>query len=107
VATWHQDRGGILPALYAEHPTSYKVVNNKPNAMASVALFSDKQKAKAHAKVTGGTLIPPENECEEVSDEHNYICSDLYDCCSCGGVDCGCRYCFDCNACDNCKGARE
>ena len=30
-------------------------------------------------------------------------CSALYDCCSCGDNNCGCGYCFDCNACDNCK----
>jgi hypothetical protein len=30
-------------------------------------------------------------------------CYELFDCCSCGDNDCGCRYCFDCNACDSCK----
>lgn len=30
-------------------------------------------------------------------------CSALFNCCRCGGVDCGCRYCFDCNACENCQ----
>ena len=30
-------------------------------------------------------------------------CERLFDCCSCGGHDCGCRYCFDCNACDACR----
>jgi len=30
-------------------------------------------------------------------------CSELFNCCSCGGNECGCAYCFDCNACDNCK----
>lgn len=36
-------------------------------------------------------------------------CGDYYNCCSCGSTDadlqsCGCRYCFDCNACEVCKG---
>lgn len=30
-------------------------------------------------------------------------CSQLYTCCSCGDNDCGCPYCFDCNACEACK----
>lgn len=30
-------------------------------------------------------------------------CSVLFNCCSCGGNDCGCAYCFDCNACASCK----
>ena len=29
-------------------------------------------------------------------------CSYLYDCCNCGDYDCGCPYCFACNACENC-----
>lgn len=31
------------------------------------------------------------------------VCRDHYNCCDCGGEDCGCRYCFSCNACDYCK----
>lgn len=30
-------------------------------------------------------------------------CGDLYDCCSCGGNDCGCPYCYDCHACEECE----
>ncbi len=29
-------------------------------------------------------------------------CRYLYDCCDCGGNQCGCRGCFSCNACDQC-----
>ena len=29
-------------------------------------------------------------------------CSELFNCCDCGGHDCGCRYCWTCNACDTC-----
>lgn len=35
--------------------------------------------------------------------ENAVTCGDLFDCCSCGDSDCGCAYCFDCNACDSCK----
>lgn len=36
-----------------------------------------------------------------------YDCFLLFNCCSCGGgTDCGCPYCFDCNACDACKDGR-
>ena len=35
-------------------------------------------------------------------------CGEMYNCCSCGGPDehgsCGCDYCFDCHACDACRG---
>lgn len=31
-----------------------------------------------------------------------YTCHDYYDCCDCGGNDCGCQRCFTCNACDHC-----
>ena len=29
-------------------------------------------------------------------------CEDLYNCCDCGDNDCGCSYCWSCNACENC-----
>ncbi len=29
-------------------------------------------------------------------------CGDSYDCCDCGGNECGCSYCFSCNACEEC-----
>lgn len=40
-------------------------------------------------------------ECLNKSDKHD--CSTLFNCCSCGGNDCGCPYCWDCNACENCS----
>ena len=35
--------------------------------------------------------------------QEKYSCGDLYNCCACGGENCGCAYCFDCHACDNCR----
>lgn len=35
--------------------------------------------------------------------EDNCNC-EMYNCCDCGGTDCGCGYCFSCNACDDCLG---
>ena len=32
-------------------------------------------------------------------------CDTLFNCCNCGGHDCGCRYCYSCNACEACKAA--
>lgn len=29
-------------------------------------------------------------------------CHEHYDCCDCGGNECGCSYCFSCNACEEC-----
>ena len=41
--------------------------------------------------------MKPENTCEY-----------YYDCCSCGGgSDCGCSYCWDCNACEDCLNDNE
>lgn len=45
-------------------------------------------------------------ECLNKSGKHD--CSTLFDCCSCGSDgdynnDCGCPYCYDCNACEVCK----
>ena len=34
-------------------------------------------------------------------------CYELFNCCDCGGNNCGCQYCFSCNACDNCLEERE
>ena len=29
-------------------------------------------------------------------------CSEIYNCCDCGGNECGCAYCWSCNACEVC-----
>lgn len=29
-------------------------------------------------------------------------CGEMYNCCDCGGNDCGCSYCFSCRACEVC-----
>lgn len=29
-------------------------------------------------------------------------CGDMYNCCDCGGSDCGCGGCWSCNACEDC-----
>lgn len=41
------------------------------------------------------------NMCEEM-DGRGDGCSELYNCCDCGTGNCGCAYCFSCNACDHC-----
>lgn len=39
--------------------------------------------------------------CEHLQNS-KYDCSNLYNCCDCGGNNCGCAYCFSCNACEFC-----
>jgi hypothetical protein len=39
----------------------------------------------------------------ETCEAAQHDCYYMYDCCDCGGNDCGCPYCWSCNACDNCK----
>lgn len=34
-------------------------------------------------------------------------CFEYYNCCDCGGAECGCRYCFSCKACDSCMKNQE
>lgn len=36
-----------------------------------------------------------------------YTCTDLFDCCDCGGEGCGCNGCFSCNACEACQNDDE
>jgi hypothetical protein len=46
--------------------------------------------------------------CEHAS--NGMDCSDMYNCCDCGGdVDngCGCAYCWSCNACESCLDESE
>jgi hypothetical protein len=38
----------------------------------------------------------------KMNDDNLCECSDHYDCCDCGGYECGCAYCFSCNACEYC-----
>lgn len=36
------------------------------------------------------------------NEKFGYQCCDAHNCCSCGGNECGCGYCFNCKACDVC-----
>lgn len=41
------------------------------------------------------------NVCERV--QHGGLeCEKMYNCCDCGGNNCGCPYCWSCNACETC-----
>ena len=48
---------------------------------------------------------PPKADpnCEHVKTGSKYQCTEIFNCCNCGGNDCGCGYCFSCKACDYCK----
>lgn len=35
------------------------------------------------------------------------VCTDLFNCCDCGGEECGCTYCWSCKACDECLNDNE
>jgi hypothetical protein len=43
-----------------------------------------------------------DNICENIRYGGKNKCEDLYNCCNCGGDDCGCGGCFSCNACIVC-----
>ena len=40
--------------------------------------------------------------CEHVIEKGDWNCSKTFDCCDCGGNNCGCAYCWSCNACEEC-----
>lgn len=43
-----------------------------------------------------------EEKCENLFGGNTLECSELFNCCDCGGNDCGCSYCWSCNACETC-----
>lgn len=49
--------------------------------------------------------------CENLGGGNTLTCEQMFDCCSCGTDDqengCGCRYCWDCNACQTCLNEEE
>lgn len=42
--------------------------------------------------------------CEHLFGGNTVQCCEMYNCCNCGDSECGCHYCFSCNACETCKG---
>lgn len=34
-------------------------------------------------------------------------CEEILTCCDCGGNDCGCIYCWSCNACEDCLNSED
>lgn len=64
MATWHQRKGGYLPALYQPHDTEWKVVIDQPNEPAGTMLFTTEQQAIDYQHVAGGTVIPPKGDNE-------------------------------------------
>lgn len=49
------------------------------------------------------TNLDRDVECEQLFGGNTATCAEQYFCCRCGGNECGCPYCFDCNACETCK----
>ncbi|MBE4779855.1 hypothetical protein HJ167_19875 [Vibrio parahaemolyticus] len=56
----------------------------------------------ALSRVEAGINEILENMCEEM-DGNGDCCHEHYNCCDCGGNDCGCPGCFSCKACPFCK----
>lgn len=57
---------------------------------------------EAYDRVKAGLMDILNDMCDEL-DSQGQGCTDHYNCCDCGGADCGCRYCFSCNACQKCR----
>ncbi len=45
--------------------------------------------------------------CENLCSSTAICCSALYNCCNCGSGNCGCAYCWSCNACSECTGSED
>ncbi|MFS1427529.1 hypothetical protein LMH73_010265 [Vibrio splendidus] len=58
------------------------------------------EQAIAHVKAVVMEFL--DDMCENLNSDYAKSCSDLYNCCDCGTGNCGCRYCFSCNACSVC-----
>jgi len=69
MATWHQQKGGGIAALYEPHPTGWKVVDDKPGEMASSIVLESSEQADIYVKNRGGRghIIPP------ASASHKYV----------------------------------
>lgn len=44
---------------------------------------------------------------KEYYNGHLHTCASIYNCCDCGGNNCGCAYCWSCNACEYCLSEEE
>lgn len=60
-----------------------------------------KKTAEKHALLVEDVEVEKGTICDNLF-HTGQSCSELYDCCDCGGNDCGCAYCFSCNACEYC-----
>lgn len=59
MATWHQERGNGLAALYAPHPTGWKVISDRHGEPASSIVLESKDAAERYVANAGGSIIPP------------------------------------------------
>lgn len=57
--------------------------------------------------MTNDITTRTEPTCERVLEGSRIDCDGMYNCCDCGGNDCGCMYCWSCNACDTCLSSEE
>lgn len=57
--------------------------------------------------MTINSISQQSKSCEWLEETNGRDCSDLYDCCDCGGYGCDCSGCFSCNACEHCLSERN
>lgn len=86
----------IASLLSKKHQYHYSLTNKTTLKMKGFRSQAAAQRIESYVRDILGDM------CELPTDSDSSTCSDLYNCCSCGGANCGCAYCFDCNACDHC-----
>lgn len=88
--------------LYVENKGYSFNLENKINLnVASFKSIGGAERVKAHI------LEILNDMCENLNSDITADCSELYNCCDCGGNECGCAYCWSCNACSECHSENE
>ena len=60
MSTWHQALNpAVAAALWAPHPTQWKVVSDRPNEFASMMTFATEAEARTYAERTECVVIAP------------------------------------------------
>lgn len=99
------------PTQYADGKlTEFKGWHGQwPQLFLPLGEFKTNSDGNLEHKKTGDTdleayrLTDSQEVCDNISKSDKTTCHELYNCCDCGGTDCGCQYCFSCKACHVCQ----
>lgn len=89
--------------------TAYAKHINRPVTIEKCTLIITGFKTKESAEYSKAHIQENilDDMCENLRADGGLNCHELFDCCDCGGNNCGCGYCFSCNGCSECTGIPE